>query len=303
MVNTCTEELSPPSSVSLAVLYGISALPAVLGNAAFLLMLYKSLPFRTISNLLLSSLAVADFLVGLVMDPVWVTRSLVTPRSSDHPLEIAIGCLWIQTSVTTTFGLCVVSLDRYIAVRSALQYHEIMTYNRCYAAVAFVWIASIAFGLSPVLITNPANLPRLWMSVTVITFLLPMILILFCYYRIFVLARRQSRKISTQHSHLRRARFAEGVRNRKTAKNVGFVVALFFLSWFPSLVVSFVDLKMSDHCRKNNMELAWLWVELVAFTSSGINPWLYSLRNNGFRREMKRVLGIRRETTRQIVCR
>ena len=303
MAYSCSGELSLPSSVTLALLYGIFALPAILGNGAFLWVIYKCRARRTISNLLVGSLALADLLVGLVIDPVWIARCIVTPRTTNHPLEIAIGCLWIQTSVTTTFSLCVVSLDRYIAVRFALLYNQIMTYRRCYIAVAFVWTVSISFGLSRVFITDPANLPTLWMCVTIITVLLPMTLIIFCYYRIFVVARRQSRNIAAQNSHLKRTRVAvDHERNRKTAKTVGLVVALFLLSWFPSLVASFVDLTTIDYCKKKNMELAWLWVELVAFGASGINPWLYSIRNNELKNEMKRVFGIRRHTTRRIIC-
>lgn len=303
MAYSCSGELSLSSSVTLALLYGIFALPAILGNGAFLWVIFKSRALRTISNLLVGSLALADLLVGLVIDPVWIARCIVTPRATNHPLEIAIGCLWIQTSVTTTFSLCAVSLDRYIAVRSALLYNQIMTYRRCYVVVAFVWAVSISFGLSRVFITDPANLPTLWMCVTITTVLLPMIVIILCYYRIFVVARRQSRKIAAQNAHLRRTPVvADHERNRKTVKTVGLVVALFFLSWFPSLVASFVDLTTIDYCKKKNMELVWLWVELVAFGASGINPWLYSIRNNELRNEMKRVFGIRRQTTRRIIC-
>ena len=301
MTNPCSNELSHPSSISLALLYGISSLPAVLGNAAFLWVIYKCRTIRTASNLLVASLALADLLVGLVIDPVWIVRCLLTPRPFNHPLKIAIDSLWIQTSVTTTFSLCVVSLDRYIAVRSALLYNQIVTYRRCYAAMSFVWIASIAFGFSRILITNPANLPRLWLSVTIITILLPMILITFCYYCIFVLARRQSRKIAMQNFQLETVQLvSEGVRNRKAAKTVGLIVVLFIVSWFPSLVTSFVHLATSDHCTTQNMRLVWLWVELVAFTSSGINPWLYSLRSSEFREQMKRVFRIRCVTTKPI---
>ena len=301
MTNRCSRELSLSSSISLAALYGISSLPAVLGNAAFLWVVYKSRTIRTASNLLLSSLALADLLVGLVIDPVWIVRCVLTPRPFNHPLKIAIDTLWIQTSVTTTFSLCVVSLDRYIAVRSALTYTQIVTYKRCYLAISFVWIASIAFGLSRVMVTNPTNLPTLWMCVTIITILLPMILIMFCYYCIFVQARKQSRKIEIVNIQIQGAQLvADAVRNRKIAKTVGFIIALFLISWFPSLVTSFLYMTVSDNCMKKNMRLVWLWVELVAFASSGVNPWLYSLRNNKFREEMKRVLRNRRAAIYQI---
>ena len=301
MTSYSTSALSVSSTVTLALLYGISALPALLGNGAFLWVIYKCRSLRTISNLLITSLAMADFFVGLVIDPVWIARCIITPRAPNHPLQIAIGTLWIQTSVTTTFSLCVVSLDRYIAIRFPLKYNQIMTYERCRVTVPLVWILSVILGLTRLWITNPKFMPVLWACVTVITILLPMVLIIFCYYRIFVLARRQSTKISTQTARFRTQRAVEGVRNRKAAKTVGYVVALFIISWSPSLVVSFLNLTSSDYCIRQNMELIWLWVELIAFTSSGINPWLYSMKSNVFRSEMKRAFGMSNAKARRII--
>ena len=291
MANNCSGELAYPASVILALLYGIIALPALLGNAVFLWVIYKARNVRTLSHLLLSSLALADFLVGLIIDPVWIARCVSTPHPYNHPFKIAIDALWIQTSVTTTFSLCAVSVDRYIAIRSALLYHQMVTEKRCYIAIAFVWIASLSFGFSRILVTNPANLPKLWMCVTIITILLPMILIIFCYSRISVVARTQSKTITRQDVQRSNKLVSERIRNQKAAKTVGLVVALFFISWLPTLTTSFIHLTMSDHCK--NMRVVWLWVELVAFSSSGINPWLYSLRNRDFRAEMNRVLRIR----------
>ena len=54
------------------------------------------------------------------------------------------------------------------------------------------------------------------MFVTITTIFLPMIMVIFCYYRILVLARRQSRKIL--NAHLQRTQLVpEGDTNRKTA--------------------------------------------------------------------------------------
>ena len=291
MTNSCSGELAFPASVILALLYGIIALPALFGNAVFLWAIFKARNVRTLSNLLLSSLALADLLVGLIIDPVWIARCVLTPHPYNHPFKMAIDALWIQTSVTTTFSLCVVSLDRYIAIRSGLLYHQMVTEKRCYIAIAFVWIASLSFGFSRILVTNPANLPKLWMSVTIVTIILPMILIIFCYSHISVIARTQSNAIARQDVQRSNTTVSEGLRNRKATKTVGLVVALFLISWIPTLVTSFIHLTTNDHGK--NMRVVWLWVELVAFSSSGINPWLYSLRNRDFRAEMSRFFRIR----------
>lgn len=300
MANPCFgTELKFSTSITLASLYGVVALPAILGNVVFLWVIYKARTIRTFSNLLLSSLATADLLVGLLIDPLWIARCVLPRRPYHNPFKIAIDSLWIQTSVTTTFSLCIVSLDRYIAVRSALLYNQIVTTRRCCMSVVFVWLASLAFGLSRIFVTNPANLPALWMCVTVVTILIPMVVIIFCYYRILDVAKKKY-VIIAKHNVQRGVELViEGVRNRKTATTVGLVVALFIISWLPSLVTSFIHLTTSDHCLKRQMRSVWLWVELIAFSSSGINPWLYSLRNDEFRKGMKRAFATKRISLRK----
>ena len=53
----------------------------------------------------------------------------------------------------------------------------------------------------------------------------------------------------------------------------------------PSLVVSVVDyVTASDKCVDRRLTyVAWPCIEAIAFTSSAINPWIYSFRNSEFR--------------------
>lgn len=70
---------------------------------------------------------------------------------------------------------------------------------------------------------------------------------------------------------------------------VGYVVVLFIILWLLSLIVFFVELILMDNCIKLNMELVWFWVEFIVFILFGINLWLYLMRSNVFRNEMKCV--------------
>lgn len=70
---------------------------------------------------------------------------------------------------------------------------------------------------------------------------------------------------------------------------VGYVVVLFIILWLLILIVFFVELILRDNCIKLNMELVWFWVEFIVFILFGINLWLYLMRSNVFRNEMKCV--------------
>ena len=143
---SCLEQkLSSAASIVLSVWFSFSGLAAVTGNAVVLLLLYKNESLRTISNRFLVSLSVADFLVGLVIDPTWIVITCLIQPPKAHILFHITRVLWIDTTAATTFNLCCVSVDRFIAIRFPFRYQDILTKKRCYTAIILVWL--ISFGL------------------------------------------------------------------------------------------------------------------------------------------------------------
>ena len=129
------------------------------------------------SNLLLTSLAAADFFVGLVIDPVWIVIRFLGYHSNKTYIETfhrSIDYLWIHTTVATTFNLCCVSLDRYVAIIHPLRYHDFLTNRRCYLLIANVWFMSLVLPCSRFMVQDITALSTLYMSFTVMTILFPM---------------------------------------------------------------------------------------------------------------------------------
>ena len=142
-LSTCckSKELSVEGKIVLSTLYGLTGLAAIIGNALVLWLIARKRTLRTISNLFLSSLAAADFLVGLVINLVWILIRCLG-YNADNYLQTyskVIDYLWIHTTVATTFNLCCVTLDRHIAIFYPLRYEDIITYSRCYVLIATVW--------------------------------------------------------------------------------------------------------------------------------------------------------------------
>ena len=295
MSNTCQSEfieLSMTAKIILSTWYGLVALAAIIGNAVVLWLIAKNESLRTISNLFLTSLAAADFLVGFAIAPTWIfTRCLKYEAESYVQTHgKVIDCLWIHTTVATTFNLCCVSLDRYIAIIHSLRYREILTKRRCYQLIATVWSMSLILPCSRFLVTEGSV--TLWLSFTIITVLIPMIVIVFCSIRILRAAAEQSRKIITGNSLQNQDAVRRGKKNSKAAKTVGIVVGLFVVCWSPSLVTSLMNYFTSDPCGHNKQlsyYMIWTSVEALAFTSSGINPWVYSLRYDEFYEDLSRT--------------
>lgn len=288
MNNTCKSEfteLSMAAKIILSTWYGLAGLAAIIGNAIVLWLLARNESLRTISNLFLTSLAAADFLVGTVIAPVWIITRCLKYNANTYVKTHgkANDYLWIHTTVATTFNLCCVSLDRYIAIIHPLRYQGLLTKTRCYVFIAIVWLMSLVLPCSRFLVKDGSV--TLWLSFTIITVLIPMIVIVFCSIRIFKAAEEQSKKIITDNTLQNQDAVKRGKKNCKAAKTVSIVVGLFVVCWLPSLITSLVNYFTPDHCglsKQLSYYTVWTLVEALAFTSSGINPWVYCLRNDEF---------------------
>ena len=119
-------------------------------------------------------------------------ESLRTTFNGQLPLLSAshssMYMLWIHTATATTFHLCCVSVDRFIAIRFPFRYQDIVTKKRCCTVIILVWLISLD------LLGNIAS-AVLWLSLAFITFIASLFVITFCYIFMFQAARRQCRRM------------------------------------------------------------------------------------------------------------
>ena len=93
-------------------------------------------------------------------------------------------------------------------------------------------------------------------------------------------AARQCKKLIIANNFCLEA-IKRSKKNFKATKTVCIVVGLFLVCWMPCLVTSFVN--YFTHCGLFcYYYTVWIYVEVTAFSSSGINPWVYCLRHDEF---------------------
>lgn len=277
--------LSQGWSVIFIFLNSISSVIAFGGNAIILLAIYKVRSLRTTSNMFIACLAAADLVVALFMNPTYIALTALKKWFSCHAVYKMENFLWIQCLVTSTFTLCAISIDRLVAVTSAIRYSQIITKRRCYNVILSIWVSSLVFGSSPLFVNDTDSASIVWMVCLVLTFLIPFVIIIYCYVHIFRAAHRQKVKIK----FLNPTEAAEMLRNRKAAWTTAIVVGLFFMSFFPNVVFSSMDLATKDPCDKARIYRHWLWGILVAFSSSAWNPFVYAARMREFKSAFKKL--------------
>lgn len=302
-VDNCTAELSLISSVFLICLYTLSSVTCLVGNGIVLLAIYQTTTLRTVSNFFIASLAVADISVGFIMNPILISKVALDLWQGNHWLSKLADLMWIQTTTSTTFNLCAVSIDRYVAITAVFKYHRVMTRKKCFVALTLIWIFSFIFASVRLLIHNPALLPRLWISTTLLTVIIPLVLIAFCYVQIYCAAKAQIKKIAERKLSAEEARLSS--KNRKAAWTAAIIISLFVIMWLPSFVTSCIELTTVDRCKKLRIDFAWFWLAFLCFCSSAVNPWVYTIRVPEFKNTLRRILGrkrLKRELSRSIAA-
>ena len=246
---TCTANLEVPEKILFILINALSCILTTSGNVMVLAAVYKTRSLRTISNCFLCSLAVADFLVGILVNPLYIAIVILNAWVMDHPLYKAENYLWMQTLTVTTFSLGAVSIDRYFAITNVFRYQEIMTRRKCIAIISSIWIFSVVFALTGLLIDTEDS-SKAWVACMSLTVGLPLTTMVYCYYHIFYEAKNQSRKITMTQVGRDSIDVQKMIKNRKAAVTVAFIIGLFVILFSPSFAFSIIEFSTTGYCKK-----------------------------------------------------
>nr|XP_057937968.1 trace amine-associated receptor 1-like isoform X3 [Doryrhamphus excisus] len=259
----------------------------------------KCRQLHTPTNLLLLSLAVSDFLVGLL---VWPGE--IYMRSSCWTLGDVLCFLYNSMSLiimsVSVGNMVLISADRYVAICDPLHYNTKVTVKRVQLCVCLCWFFSFVY-CSIILkdqLTHPGESISCYgecvvgMDVNtgvvdlVVNFILPLGVIITLYMRVFVVAVSQARamrshvtSVKLQHPVSVRAKTSEF----KAARTLGVLVLVFLGCFCPFYIVALT----SGHKK---MTLFVKYVLYLLNVNSCLNPLIYVLFYPWFRRAVRLVV-------------
>ncbi|XP_065675353.1 5-hydroxytryptamine receptor 1F [Hydra vulgaris] len=134
------ELLKPPLTTILGILFFATSVTATLGNSLVLIVVRKMKKKRPLSNLIISSLALSDFLVGTILGPLTSWQQIDFPTLSsciiDH-VRAYFVVLFVGSSVMT---LAVISYDRFILLSKLTNYNKYITKKKILLLISLCWI-------------------------------------------------------------------------------------------------------------------------------------------------------------------
>lgn len=187
------------------------ALFTVAGNLLVIVAICRERHLRTVTNFFILSLTIADLVIGLVVMPFSIFLELNAgvwifgPEWCDlwHSLDVL-------ASTASILNLTVVSLDRYWAITDPIAYPGKMTTARGIVLIAAVWTCSAGISFPaiswwrsvaiPIPIPDSCFFtedPGYLIFSSMVSFYLPMSVILFAYFRIYRAATIQTRGLIT----------------------------------------------------------------------------------------------------------
>nr|XP_020021006.1 trace amine-associated receptor 7a-like [Castor canadensis] len=292
----------------LYAVFGFGAVLAVFGNLLVMTSILHFKQLRSPANSLIASLACADFLVGATVMPFSMVRSVESCWYFGESYCKFHSCFEGSFCYASIYHLCFISIDRYMAVTDPLIYPTRFTASVSATCIAFSWLLSITYSFS-LLYTgaNEAGLEELvsaltcvggcqiavnqsWVLVNFLIFLIPTLVMITVYSKIFLIAKQQARKIESlsnktaKSSDSHKDRVAK--RERKAAKTLGIAVVAFFISWLPYFIDSIVDAFLGFITPPRVYEIL-VW---IAYYNSAMNPLIYAFFYPWFRKAIKLIV-------------
>ncbi|XP_059198457.1 trace amine-associated receptor 13c-like [Centropristis striata] len=279
-------------------LYSISVLTAVL-NLLIIISISHFRQLHTPTNILLLSLAVSDFLVGLLVMPAdvsmcWLFGDLLCS------LYRFVSDIIFSVSVV---NMVLISVDRYVAICDPLHYTTRITVNRVRVCVCLLWFCSVAYnsyffnlhifqqqehtsfcyGDCFALIHEAGAFLHL-----VLNLIVPVTAIIVLYTRVFVVAVSQARAmrshitaVTKQISVTKTAKKSE----LKAARTLGVLVVVFLMCFTP---VYFGNMTV-EYESSISYSTVYFIMYLYNFNSC-LNPLIYALFYPWFRKTVRHIV-------------
>lgn len=275
-------------SVWFLVLCWIVSTIAIAGNTTVIYVILTRKTLRTTANIFISSLAASDLGVGLC---VILGSYFARNSSNEETLEI-FDIFYAVFFTASVVNLCIMTVDRYIAIALPYKYLALMSRRRVAVLVLFSWLVPISTSLIPLLwrrndeeqVSEAKSVFYLSISASFVlisyTILIPATL------HVYLITKRHFHRINTvnlqlKFNHGRQVSFrAVDVSSSKLLMFAS-IVFIFCYSW--QLWQDICDLCCN----------CFYFPDLAVFLlllNSAINPFFYALHKRDIKKELKIVL-------------
>lgn len=313
-LESCSTLRHHASRIFLYAFLSVGIFLTVVGNFLVVLSIAYFRQLQSPTNSFVMSLAVADCLVGLLVMPYSMTRTVEGCWFFGFLFCRLHSSLDVMLCTASIFHLSCIAFDRYYAVCNPLLYSLKMSRSRVALLILVCWAVPMLISFGPIMLDLHVAgvdviLPedvcvflvnRIYaVMASLVAFYLPSAIMLIAYWKIYKAAKRQAMQISAMESQM-----AAGVgkdsskkqrhrmtmkRERKAAKTLGIIMGVFLIFWMPFFTINIVD-PFVGYSTEAVVWDVFLW---LGYINSSLNPFLYVFFNRSFRKAFLMFIGCR----------
>ena len=261
-------------------------LTSITGNALVLATILRTPSLRSVpSTIFLCSLAITDFLVGLVVQPVYIASEL--QYSAGGPLSKVEALISTSLCGVSLATITAISVDRLLALHYHMTYPNLMTTKRAMYASASLWFLSVLL----------ACLRVAWKSEVLFIFEGVYITICFVlssasYIKIYFIVRHHQIQI---HAHQQAVNSFNISVNIPDSNNMIISKKRALKTFIYSICMICCYLPYLSYALLRNTSVIgdeenWSFAETVVFLNSSVNPFLYCWCNREIRTSTVRLV-------------
>ena len=272
------------------------------GNFLVCYLVRRTPRLRTVTNLIISNLAVADLGVCLFNMPVSLVTVIYNNRwMLSKPVCHIAGFTNALFLFEALSSLALVSVSRYWCIVQPAKFSAIFTRRKTMAMITATWVLSFLCALPPLFglsrFTFRAGKSTCYFDLSenltytiilaVLVFILPYVLITVPYSIIFRFIRVHSRTMSINNVSSRKPRTRSAFQDFKVTKLLLVVVCVFVACWTPHVVVNLMNGFGLISPIPRILDAISTFLTLL---SSSCNPFIYGLMNKKFRKGFRTIL-------------
>ena len=234
----------------------------------------SSLP-KPLKTLLLS-LAVSDVGIGLMVQPLYITR-LVTQLKQNAENNSVYGAISFAflisanfLSLASFFGVTALTVDRFLAIHLHLRYKELVTHKRVVAAVIFIWVFSASLSLTRLSDLEKKNRFAVFATFQVFCLITTALL----YYKIYLAVRHHANQIRTLQVQEKAKNdvMANAAKLRKSAVGTFYVYLVFLICYLPQNCIYSATIICG---ASTTIKVLSRYTLTLVFLNSSLNPLIY----------------------------
>uniref|UniRef100_A0A667YCH0 Trace amine associated receptor 1 n=1 Tax=Myripristis murdjan TaxID=586833 RepID=A0A667YCH0_9TELE len=282
--------------VLLYVFLGSLSVLTLCGNLLIIISIIYFKQLHTPTNYLILSLAMSDLLLGALVLPFIIALSVDSCSYLGDLICNMERSLDVSLSTSSILNLSFISIDRYFAVCHPLRYESkinvraaVMMILVCWGVSALVGIGMVVVGLNEGKCEGRCfafNIPVSSITGCVLSFYLPVVIILITYLKIFLVAQKQARSIQNSNCQSIKSGSSVSKREGKATKTLAIVMGAFLICWAPFFTALTLNPLINYSIPITVMEI----LTLLGWSNSVLNPFVYAFFYRWFRVAFRMII-------------